>query len=159
MRLRKPFCVNDVPSQTALLDRREVYHILEKHKIPTPRHLYVDRTTQQQAAQGRRSPQPEVEEQIAAEEGAGVASEPVVEEFPDYILINGQRMRKPLVEKPMDADDHSVIMSALALQPLQPHHSFNRRRVSHLLTCPPPPLCVLQLLRRVARWWQSSVVP
>ena len=37
-------------------------------------------------------------------------SEPVVEEFPDYILINGQRMRKPLVEKPMDADDHSVIM-------------------------------------------------
>ena len=49
VRLRKPFCVNDVPSQTALLDRRQVYHILEKHKIPTPRHLYIHRVTGQPA--------------------------------------------------------------------------------------------------------------
>ena len=129
VRLRKPFCVNDVPSQTALLDRREVYQILEKNKIPTPRHLYVVRTAQPMRTPSRATVSREGEEQITAEEGMAspltsptssssmvlAAREDVVEEFLDHITINGHRMNKPLVEKPMDADDHSVIMYASTL--------------------------------------------
>jgi hypothetical protein len=33
-----------------------------------------------------------------------------IEEYDDYIVINGQRMDKPLVEKPIDADDHNIII-------------------------------------------------
>lgn len=33
----------------------------------------------------------------------------VIEEFDDYIVINGTKLNKPFVEKPVDADDHNVI--------------------------------------------------
>lgn len=81
VRLRKPFCVNDLPSQTVLQNRYDVYKILEKNSIPTPRHLYVDRS-----------------------KGAG----PNVEEYDDYIVIDGVRLDKPLVEKPYDGEDHNI---------------------------------------------------
>ena len=81
VRLRKPFCVNDIPSQVVLENRYDIYNILERNNIPTPRHLYVDRS---------RTPLP------------------VVEEHPDYIVIDGVRLDKPLVEKPYDGEDHNV---------------------------------------------------
>jgi inositol hexakisphosphate/diphosphoinositol-pentakisphosphate kinase len=43
VRLRKPFTVNDLPSQSVLQNRYDIYRILEKNGIPTPRHLYMDR--------------------------------------------------------------------------------------------------------------------
>ena len=126
VRLRKPFCVNDVPSQTALLDRRQVYHILEKHKIPTPRHLYIHRPHRQQQqahehdgdrdssstatrGEARSGTEPSKDGDKAEEH---IAAEPsyTLEEYPTHVLINGQRMNKPLVEKPFDADDHNVII-------------------------------------------------
>ena len=48
VKLRKPFCVNDLASQSVLNDRRDIYEILDKHKIPTPRHLYADRRAGQE---------------------------------------------------------------------------------------------------------------
>jgi inositol hexakisphosphate/diphosphoinositol-pentakisphosphate kinase len=81
VRLKKPFCVNDIPSQTVLENRYDIYQILEKHSIPTPRHLYVDR---------RNKP------------------DTVVLEHPDWIEIDGVRMHKPLVEKPYDGEDHNI---------------------------------------------------
>lgn len=81
VRLRKPFCVNDIPSQVVLENRYDIYNILERNNIPTPKHLYVDRS---------RTPLP------------------VVEEHPDYIVIDGVRLDKPLVEKPYDGEDHNV---------------------------------------------------
>lgn len=35
-------------------------------------------------------------------------SEPEIEEYPDYVVINGSRMDKPFVEKPIDANCHRV---------------------------------------------------
>lgn len=32
----------------------------------------------------------------------------LVEEFGDYIVVNGTVISKPLVEKPLDAEDHNV---------------------------------------------------
>lgn len=43
VKLRNPFCINDLPSQFALCSRKVVYDILEKFKIPTPRHHYIIR--------------------------------------------------------------------------------------------------------------------
>jgi inositol-hexakisphosphate/diphosphoinositol-pentakisphosphate 1-kinase len=31
-----------------------------------------------------------------------------VEEFDEYIVVNGVQINKPFVEKPVDADDHNV---------------------------------------------------
>ena len=36
------------------------------------------------------------------------AGEAEIEEYPDYIIINGERMDKPFVEKPIDANSHRV---------------------------------------------------
>lgn len=33
-----------------------------------------------------------------------------VEEFEDYIMIEGARLEKPFVEKPFEADDHNVFI-------------------------------------------------
>ena len=110
VKLRKPFCVNDVPSQTALLDRRQVYRILEQHKIPTPRHLYIHRTPRQQQQSQPPQQSDEQKEGAAVEEHIACEQSETVEEYPTHILINGQRMNKPLVEKPFDADDHNVVI-------------------------------------------------
>lgn len=32
----------------------------------------------------------------------------VIEEYDEYIVINGVQLNKPFVEKPVDADDHNV---------------------------------------------------
>jgi len=79
--LRKPFCVNDLPSQQVFRSRPAVYDILDANGIPTPRHLFVDRTS---------------------------ASAPSVSQTPDYIEIGNQRMNFPIVEKPYEADNHDV---------------------------------------------------
>lgn len=83
VRLRRPFCINDVPSQVVLNDRFQVYQILQDHQIPTAKFIIVDRKKDH-----------DVE----------------VCEFDDYVTINGVRLNKPLVEKPQDADNHNVIV-------------------------------------------------
>ena len=32
----------------------------------------------------------------------------IIEEYDDYVVINGMKLNKPLVEKPVDAEDHNV---------------------------------------------------
>jgi hypothetical protein len=48
--LRHPILINDVLQQPLLLDRREVYRILQEHNVPTPQHIVVSRTPAQVAA-------------------------------------------------------------------------------------------------------------
>lgn len=31
-----------------------------------------------------------------------------LEEYDDYILVNGKKLFKPFVEKPLDAEDHNI---------------------------------------------------
>jgi hypothetical protein len=41
--LRRPYVINDLASQHVLLDRRQVYAVLERAGIPTARHVVLNR--------------------------------------------------------------------------------------------------------------------
>eukprot|EP01083_Nonionella_stella_P278363 946633_1 len=79
--LRKPFCINDSLSQNILFDRLEVYRTLESNGVPTPRYFFYDH------------------------DNPGGSK---LEEFDDYILVDGNRLDKPFVEKPRDGEDHNI---------------------------------------------------
>lgn len=80
----KPFMLNDLGMDEVLKDRRKVYNRLESIGIDVPRHVFCERDN------------PDVEN--------------VVEEFDDYIVVNGVQINKPLVEKPVDAEDHNIFI-------------------------------------------------
>mmetsp|Transcript_9745 Transcript_9745/g.33689 ORF Transcript_9745/g.33689 Transcript_9745/m.33689 type:complete len:1217 (+) Transcript_9745:54-3704(+) len=84
--LVKPFVLNDLRKQDVLRDRRLVYKTLQAAGVPMPRHVCMSRDW---------------------EETGGVPPQ-TFEEFDDYIIVNGTRMEKPFVEKPVDADDHNI---------------------------------------------------
>ena len=113
VKLRKPFCVNNLASERKLLDRcvracvrlclllcacyvrrrrsltpfprphsREFYRILTKHNVPVPRHVFLNRDDP-------------------------TANQTVIE-TEDYLEIDGVRIDRPFVEKPVDAQNHNV---------------------------------------------------
>uniref|UniRef100_F6R3J8 Inositol hexakisphosphate and diphosphoinositol-pentakisphosphate kinase n=1 Tax=Ciona intestinalis TaxID=7719 RepID=F6R3J8_CIOIN len=79
--LRQPFLINDLETQFAIQDRREVYNILRKNGIETPRYALCDRST-----------------------GKGGN----FEEYEDHIVVGNEVFHKPFVEKPIDAEDHNI---------------------------------------------------
>ena len=80
--LRNPLVVNDLPSQRILWDRRKVNAMLKAINVPTVRSVVVDR-----------------------EDPTNL---PVFEEFLDYIMVDGFKMEKPFVEKPVSGEDHNI---------------------------------------------------
>jgi len=86
--LRKPHCINELPAQRILLDRRDVYTLLQQNAIPTPQAEVVERDPVTLELRGK-----------AAEH---------FEECDDYIVIGDRKICKPFVEKPIDAEDHNV---------------------------------------------------
>ena len=78
-RLRKPFMLNDLLQQREIMDRRRVYDLLKENGVAVAPHIYVNRDNPQ-------------------------ACDELIE-HEDYIEINGKVMRKPFVEKPVNADD------------------------------------------------------
>lgn len=83
--LRKPYLINQLKLQHLLHDRRKVYARLEEFGIPTPNYALVSRNF----------PYEEVENFVEEE---------------DYVEIHGKRILKPFVEKPVDGDNHSVMI-------------------------------------------------
>ena len=84
VKLRKPFMINDLEADIMLKDRRTVYRLLKSLDIDMPFHVILNR------------------------EDATI--ENVVEEFDEYIVVNGVQVNKPLVEKPVDAEDHNIYL-------------------------------------------------
>jgi inositol hexakisphosphate/diphosphoinositol-pentakisphosphate kinase len=86
--------VNALDAQTLLLDRRHVYRILQENNIPVPTHMVVNRDNFDEKKK-----------------------DPELIENEDYVELrwkneNGekmsQRVNKPFVEKPVDAEDHNI---------------------------------------------------
>lgn len=83
--LRKPFLVNELEPQHLLHDRRKVYECLEKFGIPVPRYALVNREVPYQQL-----------DYFTEEE--------------DFVEVHGMRFWKPFVEKPIDGDNHSIMI-------------------------------------------------
>ncbi|EIN10753.1 hypothetical protein PUNSTDRAFT_100510 [Punctularia strigosozonata HHB-11173 SS5] len=106
VKLRNPFCINDLPPQALLWDRRLVGAVLDHLKVPMPRRLEVSRDGG-----------PKVDEELKqimkrklgiTLGGFQVTPEVVLREDGDAIIIDGQVMEKPFVEKPVSGEDHNV---------------------------------------------------
>ena len=78
------FFITEPRNQRVLLDRRDVYNALRLNNVPHPRVLFCNR------------------------DGHRGLPESVFEEYDDYIVVDGERLDKPFVEKPVSAEDHSV---------------------------------------------------
>uniref|UniRef100_A0A5B7AQP5 Inositol hexakisphosphate and diphosphoinositol-pentakisphosphate kinase n=1 Tax=Davidia involucrata TaxID=16924 RepID=A0A5B7AQP5_DAVIN len=83
--LRKPFLVNELEQQHLLHDRRKVYERLEMYGIHVPRYALVNREV----------PYQELDYFVEEE---------------DFVEVHGNRFWKPFVEKPVDGDDHSIMI-------------------------------------------------
>jgi inositol hexakisphosphate/diphosphoinositol-pentakisphosphate kinase len=84
---RDTYFLTEPESQKVLLDRRDFYRALSHNNIPLPpNHLFCNRD--------------------------GYRGEPdsILEEGDDHIIIDGQRLDKPFVEKPVDSEDHEVFI-------------------------------------------------
>lgn len=115
VKLRRPFCVNDVPMQTILWDRRVCLAILDKLGVPTPRRLEVNRDggpvlwSSEVAHRinlllGHEYPNAEAG-QIGTERPPDDIH---LEDDDDTLVVNGSRLSKPFVEKPVSGEDHNI---------------------------------------------------
>ncbi|KAI2624144.1 histidine phosphatase superfamily-domain-containing protein [Hypoxylon sp. NC1633] len=114
VKTRKPFCVNDVPMQKVLWDRRLCLRILDKINVPTPRRIEVNRDG------GPSLMSPDVAKHIA--DVTGITLEPSGPDnyrFPrkvellddgDILSVDGALLKKPFVEKPTSGEDHNIII-------------------------------------------------
>lgn len=114
VKARRPFCVNDVPMQRILWDRRLCLQLLDKIGVPTPPRLAVNRDG------GPSVLTPEVAKHVR--DISGISLEPVrpdtiprakkVEllEGGDVLGVDGSFLRKPFVEKPTSGEDHNIII-------------------------------------------------
>ncbi|KXS94815.1 hypothetical protein AC578_6435 [Pseudocercospora eumusae] len=114
-KLRRPFCVNDLPMQTVLWDRRMCLMILDKLGVPTPERLEVNRDggpvalTADIAARMKQLTHVEL---IGSEDGRGGGCPPPkdvhMEDDNDTLVVDGKKLRKPFVEKPTSGEDHNI---------------------------------------------------
>jgi inositol hexakisphosphate/diphosphoinositol-pentakisphosphate kinase len=115
VKARKPFCVNDVPMQKILWDRRICLMILDKINVPTPTRVEVNRDG------GPSVMTPEIARHLkettgivldGPEDGTGGTAPPpkkveLVDDG-DALSVDGVILRKPFVEKPISGEDHNI---------------------------------------------------
>jgi inositol hexakisphosphate/diphosphoinositol-pentakisphosphate kinase len=114
-RLRKPFCVNDLPMQQVLWDRRLCLSILDKLNVPTPKRLEISRDG------GPKLRSAEIAKTLlekagvtlpgpADGTGGGLAPPKKIEllDGGNTIRVDGVSLTKPFVEKPVSGEDHNI---------------------------------------------------
>ncbi|OAA56931.1 actin cytoskeleton organization and biogenesis protein [Niveomyces insectorum RCEF 264] len=114
VKTRRPFCVNDVPLQKILWDRRACLRLLDKIGVPSPQRLEVTRDG------GPSIITPDIARHVR--DVGGVTLEPTdparhppparVEllDDGDVLCVDGKMIRKPFVEKPTSGEDHNIII-------------------------------------------------
>lgn len=114
-KLRKPFCVNDLPMQQVLWDRRLCLMILDHMGVPTPKRLEVNRDggpilESQELAQhiygltGVKLEGPE----DGTGGGARKTQNVLLSEDGEALIVDGKIFNKPFVEKPVSGEDHNI---------------------------------------------------
>ncbi|KAL4923040.1 inositol polyphosphate kinase VIP1 [Aspergillus undulatus] len=114
-RLRKPFCVNDLPMQKILWDRRLCLRILDHMSVPTPRRIEVNRDG------GPTLESPDLAQHVykltgvrldgsadGTGGGAAITRNVSMSEDNDSLIVDGKHLRKPFVEKPVSGEDHNI---------------------------------------------------
>lgn len=116
VKARKPFCVNDVPMQKVLWDRRLCLYLLDKVGVPTPKRLEVNRDG------GPRLLTSEMAKHIKDVTGIALEATPTEADnmkLPrkvellddgDILSVDGSLLKKPFVEKPTSGEDHNIII-------------------------------------------------
>ncbi|KAK6543354.1 hypothetical protein TWF694_000103 [Orbilia ellipsospora] len=108
--LRKPFCVNSLPMQKVLWDRRLVLRILDSIKVPTPKRIEVTRD-------GGPHLSPDAVASLLEHTGLKIppagdpswkAPQSVELVDDDTISVDGVTLKKPFVEKPVNGEDHNI---------------------------------------------------
>ncbi|KAJ5624726.1 hypothetical protein N7510_001035, partial [Penicillium lagena] len=115
VKLRKPFCVNDLPMQKVLWDRRLCLMILDHMGVPTPRRMEVNRDG------GPVLESPELAQHIykltgvrldGPEDGTGGGAprtqDVSMSEDGEALIVDGKVFKKPFVEKPVNGEDHNI---------------------------------------------------
>lgn len=106
VKVRQPWCINELVPQALLWDRRLVGRVLDHIKVPTPKRLEVSRD-------GGPKVDNELKEYMKARLGVElgdfqVTPEVTLREDGNAIIIDGQVLEKPFVEKPVSGEDHNV---------------------------------------------------
>lgn len=105
VKLRHPICVNDLPMQQLLMDRRLVLQVLDAIGVPTPRRLITHSNDPPPLS-------PEVEENL--KKLYNIDTKTMFDNCraeqvdPDHIRVKGDTMRKPFVEKPVSGENHNI---------------------------------------------------
>lgn len=106
VKLRNPFCINDLPPQALLWDRRLVGAVLDHLQIPTPKRLEVSRDGGPRVDEElKRLMKSKVGVELG---GFRVTPEVSLREDGNAIIIDGRVLEKPFVEKPVSGEDHNV---------------------------------------------------
>lgn len=106
VKLRNPFCINQLPPQALLWDRRLVGVVLDHLHIPTPRRLEVSRDGGPRVDEELRR---DMKNKLGVELGGfRVTPEVFLREDGNAIIIDGKVLEKPFVEKPVSGEDHNV---------------------------------------------------
>ncbi|KAF6820257.1 histidine acid phosphatase [Colletotrichum sojae] len=114
VKARKPFCVNDVPMQKILWDRRLCLNILDRIGVPTPKRIEVNRDG------GPKILTPDTAKHIKDVTGITMDAEELgYNRLPrkvellddgDILSVDGALLKKPFVEKPVSGEDHNIII-------------------------------------------------
>lgn len=112
--LRKPFCVNDLPMQKILWDRRLCLRILDHLSVPTPTRVEVNRDggpvlesdglvehVNRISGVKFRGPNTEID-------GNSLSKHVELIDDGDTLVVDGSSLKKPFVEKPVSGEDHNI---------------------------------------------------
>ncbi|RPA86476.1 hypothetical protein BJ508DRAFT_411174 [Ascobolus immersus RN42] len=110
-KLRKPFCVNDLLMQKVLWDRRLILRLLDMVKVPTAKRLEISRDGGPDLPEDvrelvERKLQYKIPPKDAPEWKAPAHVE--LSEDGNTLYVDGQSLRKPFVEKPVNGEDHNI---------------------------------------------------
>lgn len=135
VKLRQPLCVNDLPLQELLWDRRLVGAILDHLNIPTPMRFEVSRD-------GGPKVSDELRRTVFDKIGLVLSSHRTtptfqVREDGDAIIIDGMVLEKPFVEKPVSGEDHNIYIY---------FKGGTGRRLFRKVSCVPLPLSAVSHL-------------